>query len=316
MIYRIPYLKIIFVIRTMEESFARNILNPTLKLIREDLKAKRFYFFPWLLSVIFISVLLVYQVVYTYSILLWKSDMATEFILSLFHSAYITELLIVAAIFSTCYVLLVPVFEWWLIRYIDKSMTWEASRSDSIWHGIMRFAPLFEFNNIFNMFKLMSIINWFLFSLRFLGIEYISVLSIIFFIAFLFSILINILTAYARYEIILENKWVFEAIWVSSQLALLNIKTTIKLYILMFIMNLKVIINFAVFLIFPLLSAFILWFLSSQIFITITFIILGITFLFLIALLWYIASVLEVFTTSIWYNAYREWKLKHSEAKL
>ncbi len=300
----------------MDESFIRNILNPTLKLIKEDIRVKGFYFFPWLLSVIFISVLLVYQVVYTYSVLLGKTDMTLQFILNIFHSSFITEILIGAGIFVICYILLVPVFEWWLIRYIDKSITGTASRSDSIGHWIMRFAPLFEFNNIFNMFKLMSIINGFLFALRFLGIEYIYTLAIIFFIAFLFSIVINILTAYARYEIILENKWVFEAIWISSQLALLNIKTTLKLYVLMFIMNLKVIINFAVFLIFPILWAFIIGFLSSQIFIAITFIVLGIMFIMLILLLWYIASVLEVFKTSIWYNAYRQWKHKLAEAKL
>ena len=133
----------------MDESFTRNVLNPTLKLIREDIKVKRFYFFPGLLSVIFISVLLVYQVVYTYSVLLGKNDMTMQFILSIFHSSYITEILIGAGIFVICYILLVPVFEWGLIRYIDKSITGSASRSDSIGHGIMRFAPLFEFNNIF-----------------------------------------------------------------------------------------------------------------------------------------------------------------------
>jgi len=300
----------------MNESFTRNILNPALKLIREDTKAKRFYLFPGILSVIFLSVLLVYQSVYTYSVLLWKEYIAGELILNIFHSAYIVELIIVWIIFVVCYILLIPVFEWWLIRYIDKSMTGDASRSDSFWHGIMRFAPLFEFNNIFNMFKFMSIINGFLFALRFLGIEYISMLSIVFIIAFLFSIIINLLTAYARYEIVLENKWVFEAIWVSSQLALLNIKTTIKLYILMFIMNIKVIINFAVFLIFPLAFGFIIGFISSKIFIAISFFILWCMFLFLIVILWYLASVLEVFTTAIWYNAYREWKLKLAESKL
>ncbi len=103
------------------------------------------------------------------------------------------------------------------------------------------------------MFKLTSILNGFLFTLRFLGLDYISILFIIFSIAFFFSIFLNILIAYAKYEIILENKSVFEAIGVSSQIALLNIKTTLKLYFFMFIMNIKVILNFIVFLIFPLL---------------------------------------------------------------
>lgn len=307
---------VIFIKNSMNNSFTKSILNPSLELIRNDYKIKKFYFFPGILSVIFISVLLVYQVVYTYSVLLWKKDAVFDVLLNIFHSQYISQALIAAGIFVVCYIILIPIFEWGLIRYIDKASSWEASRSDSLWHGIMRFAPLFEFNNIFNMFKFMSIVNGFLFAIRFLGVEYISLLCMIFTIAFLFSIVLNILTAYARYEIVLENKWVFEAIGVSSQIALLNIKTTLKLYVLMFIMNIKVIFNFIIFLIFPLLSAFIIGFVSSQTFLTITFIVLWIIFMFLLLILWYMAAVLEVFTTSIWYNAYLEWKKKLNDSNV
>jgi len=300
----------------MDNNFIRAIISPSVELIRNDNKVKRFYFLPWTLSVIFASVLLVYQVVYTYSVLLWKEDFAFNFILSLFHSSYVIEFAIATWIFVLCYIILLPVFEWWLIRYIASKENGSASRSDALWYWLVRFAPLFEFNNIFNMFKLMSIVNGFLFSLRFLWTEYLSILSIVFFIAFLFSILINVLTAYASYEIVLENKWVFEAISSSSRLALLNIKTTMKLYILMFIMNIKIIINFSVFLIFPLFWAFIIWFLSSQIFIAITFFILWAIFLFVLLLLWYMAAVLEVFTTSIWYNAYKQWKEKLAQTNI
>jgi hypothetical protein len=61
-----------------------------------------------------------------------------------------------------------------------------------------------------------------------------------------------------------------------------------------------------VFLIFPILSAFIIGFISSQFFVTIIFIVLGLIFLFLISMLGYMAGVLEIFTTAIWYNAYKE----------
>lgn len=299
----------------MDNSFTEDILNPSLQLIKNDSRIKRFYFFPGLLSVIFISVLLVYQTVYTYSVLLGKKDIALEWILSFFHSQYIPGVLIFSAIFIVCYIILIPIFEWGLIRYIDASKDEPASRSDSFGHGIMRFAPLFEFNNIFNMFKFMSIINGFLFSLRFLGIEYASPLAIIFMIAFLFSIILNILISYARYEIVLEWKSVFEAIGISSQIAFLNIKTTIKLYIFMFIMNIKVLVNFVVFLIFPILSAFIIGFISSQFFIAIIFIILALIFIFLLCMLGYMAGVLEIFTTAIWYNAYKQGKKKLDDSK-
>lgn len=300
----------------MDNSFTENILNPSLQLIKNDSRIKRFYFFPGLLSVIFISVLLVYQTIYTYSVLLGKKDIALEWILSFFHSQYLSEILIASAIFIVCYIILIPIFEWSLIRYIDVSKDESASRSDSFGHGIMRFAPLFEFNNIFNMFKFMSILNGFLFALRFLGIEYASLLALIFMVAFFFSIILNILISYARYEIVLEWKWVFEAIGISSQIALLNIKTTIKLYIFMFIMNIKVLINFVIFLIFPILSAFIIGFISSQFFITVIFVILAIIFIFLLCMLGYMAGVLEIFTTAIWYNAYKQGKQKLDDSKV
>ncbi len=300
----------------MDLQFTQRILTPALELIKSDSRIKRFYFFPGLLSVIFFSVLLTYQVIYTYSVLLGKKEAVFEVILNFFHSQYITQALIASGIFLICYIILVPIFEWALIRYIDKAQNEDASRSDSLWHGIMRFAPLFEFNNIFNMFKFMSIVNGYLFALRFLWLEYISFLSITFTIAFLFSIVLNILISYARYEIVLENKWVFEAIGVSSQIALLNIKTTLRLYVLMFIMNIKVVVNFVIFLIFPIISAFIVGFVSSQTFLAITFLVLWGIFIFLLIILWYLAWVLEVFTTAIWYNAYIEWKEKLKDSKM
>jgi len=269
----------------MDNSFTDSILNPSLELIKNDSKIKRFYFLPWLLSVVFLSVLLVYQVVYTYVVLLGNKDAAAEIVLEIFHSQYATEILISSAIFVVFYIFLTPIFEGGLIRYIQKKSQGEASRSESI-------------------------------TLRFLGLEYATAIGVFFFIAFLFSIILNIFIAYTRYEIVLENKGVFESIGTSSQIALLNIKTTLKLYVLMFIMNIKVVLNFIIFLIFPIMSAFILWFITSQTFATIAIVLLGAVFVFLILVLGYMAAVLEVFTTSIWYNAYKQWKAKLAEAKI
>lgn len=288
--------------------FTQNILMPSLELIKNDSKIKKFYFFPGLLSVVFLSVTLVYQVIYTYVVLLGRREEALEMMLGLFHSEYIVELLITAWVFFIFYILLLPVFEWALIRYIDQKNSWEASRSDSIGFWIYRFAPLFEFNNIFSLFKFASILNGFLFSLRFLGVEYIASLSVIFFVAFLLSVILWVFIAYARFEIVLGNKGAFEAVWSSSKIALLNIKTTLKLYVLMFIMNLRVILNFVVFLVFPLLWIFIAGLITSQIFSIIAFTILGILFVFFVIALGYLSAVLDVFRTMIWYRAYLEWK--------
>lgn len=289
-----------------QDKFITHILLPSLELIKNDSKIKKFYFFPWLLSVIFLSVTLVYQCIYTYVVLLWKKEAAFEIILSVFHSQYITELLITAGIFFVFYILLLPIFEWALIRYLAQKKSGDASRGNSLGFWIYRFAPLFEFNNIFSLFKFVSILNAYLFALRFVGIEYITSLSIFFGMAFLFSLILWIFTSYARYEIVLNNKWAFEAVGRSAHITLLNIKTTLKLYILMFIMNLRVILNFIVFLIFPLLWIFLAGLISTQIYSIIAFIILWSVFIWFVLLLAYMSAVLEVFRTQIWYQAYKE----------
>lgn len=299
----------------MDNNFTENILNPSLDLIKRDAKIKRFYFIPGLMSVVFISVLLVYQVVYTYVELLGNSDAMMQIVLSFFHSEYAIQIIITSTIFTLLYWILTPIFEWWLIKYIQKKSEWEASRSDSMGYGVVRFAPLFEFNSIFNLFKLMSIVNGYLFTIRYIGLEYIFAISILFLIAFLFSLILNVFIAYTRYEIVLQNKSVFQAIGTSSQIALLNIKTTLRLYVLMFVMNIKVIINFIVFLIFPILTAFILGFISSQTYAMIAIVMLGGVFLFLLIVLAYLAAVLEVFTTAIWYYAYKEGRKKLDEVE-
>ncbi len=116
----------------MDSHFTKHILIPSLELIRSDTKIKRFYFLPGLLSVIFLSVLLVYQVAYTYVVLLGNQDALFAVLLKVFHSDYISEILISSSIFIISYIILVPIFEGALIRYIKEKQLGEASRSDSI----------------------------------------------------------------------------------------------------------------------------------------------------------------------------------------
>lgn len=260
---------------TSKELFQENIILPALDLISKDTKVKKFYFLPGFLSIVFLSVLLVYQTVYTYTIILEKREEALEIILDFFHASYATEILIISAVFVLMYIMIIPIFEGGLIRYIDVQKNGdEPSSSDALGFGIFRFYPVFEFNNIFNMFKFISIVNGYLFGIRFLGTEYIQSLSIVFFIAFFLSLIVNTLIAYAKFEIVLENKTVFPAIAVSSQIALLNLKTTLKLYLMMFILNIRVIINFFLFLIFPIVFITLIGYITSQIFLTIAAIVL------------------------------------------
>gem|GEM_PF-784402 len=196
-------------------------------------------------------------------------------ILNFLHSQYVTEVIVSVVIFIVFYFISAPIFESSLIRYIDEKVHGnKVSISDSLGFGVFRFYPMFEHNNIFSMFKFMSLINAFLFAVRFFGVEYMSYMITVFFIAFIFSIVINTLVSYAKFEIVLQNKTVFQAIGVSSKIALLNLKTTLRLYVMMFILNIRVIFNFIIFLAFPLLVVGTVSFITSSVFLTIAMVVI------------------------------------------
>jgi Na+-transporting methylmalonyl-CoA/oxaloacetate decarboxylase gamma subunit len=116
------------------------------------------------------------------------------------------------------------------------------------------------------------------------------------------------LFSYARFEIVLNDKKALESISESVRIAILNLPTTIRLYFFLFFVNIRVIINFIVFLLFPILIALSVTYISSQVFLIITLIFVGCTFVFLIVVLWYLWWVMDIFKTAIWYFAYMEWK--------
>ena len=300
----------------MTNLLKEKIIAPAWDIIKNDTSIKKFYLLPWLLSIIFLSVLLVYQSIYTYVEIFWKTDEALVIILNFFHSDYVIEVLITTIIFLIIYFLVTPIFEWWLIKYIHaKNNKIEMSPGDAFWEWIYKFLPIFEYNNLFSEFKLISILNWYLFTIRFIWVEYIWVLTNIFIFVLLLWILINILFAYTKYAIIINDKPVFKAIWYSSKITILNLNRTIRLYFLMLFLNLRVIFNFIIFLSFPIVIVIAIWLITTKLFLIVAVTILLILFIFFIWALWYLTAVLEIFTTSIWYYAYIEWKKKLEDKK-
>ncbi len=295
----------------MTKYLQENIITPAWEIIKNDTNIKKYYLLPGLLSILFLTILLVYQSIYTYVEIFWKKDEALVIILNFFHSDYLIEVIIWTLIFLIVYFILTPIFEWGLIKYIKAKDTGEdISTSDAFWQWIYKFFPLFEYNNMFSEFKIISILNGYLFTIRFIWVEFISILSYIFLLLLFLWIIINVLFAYSKYIIILENKSVFEAIWISSKIAILNFKKTLKLYLLMFLLNLRVIFNFIIFLSFPIVMIAAIGLITTKIFLIVAITILSILFIFCILVLWYITAVLEVLKTSIWYFAYKEWKTK------
>ncbi|MDP5039226.1 MAG: hypothetical protein NWP80_02165 [Candidatus Gracilibacteria bacterium] len=300
----------------MKTNLDENIIQKSWDLVQSDSKIKNFYFFPGVISIIFLTYILVYQVLYTYVTLFNQEDKALQVFLDVIHSNYITEIVIGSVIFLIIYIFMMPIFEGTLISYISKKSDDEyVSISESFGNGIYKFFPLFEYSNIFSQFKFITLLNAYLFCFRFIGLEYVSILNYSFLFLLIISTIINIMFVYSKYEILLKNKKALEAITESTKISILTIASTTKLYFFMFLLNLRVIINFLVFLIFPLLIIFALSYITTKIFMIITIIFLSIIFLILIIFLGYLGGVLDVFKTSIWYHAYIEGKKRIKEVE-
>lgn len=92
------------------------IILPWWNIVKDNTSLKKYYLFPWILSIIFLTFLLVYQSIYTYVEVFGMKEKALVLILDFFHSEYITEIAIAAAIFLIVYFFTLPIFEGWLIH--------------------------------------------------------------------------------------------------------------------------------------------------------------------------------------------------------
>jgi len=145
-------------------------------MIKERRKIKKLNIIWWFLSVVFLTFILSYQTIYTYVVVFGKEEKALELILEFFESKYLTEVLIFWGIFLFLYIILVPIIDWALIKHIDSiEKKDENTIGDSIWFGTYKFFHIFEYNNLFNVFKFMSVLNGFLFLIRFIWVEYFAI---------------------------------------------------------------------------------------------------------------------------------------------
>ncbi len=295
----------------MQQSPKNKIIQEAWELIKDDINLKKMYFIPGLLSILFLTILLVYQSIYTYVVIFHQKEKALEIILAFFHSHYAIQIIILFIIFLVIYIFLSPIFEWWLIRYIFKKSEWKAITPwEALSLGVYKFFPLFKYSNLFSEFKFISVFNGYLFIIRMFDGQYINIITYVFIVLFILSSMINIVVIYAKYIIVIENKNVYKSLAKSMKLTVVTFATTLKLYFIMFILNTRVIINFVIFLAFPMSIITLLTIITSKIFLTITIILLSIIFIIFIFFLWYLTWTLEVFKNAIWFFAYKNATIK------
>ncbi|EKE27182.1 MAG: hypothetical protein ACD_4C00009G0001 [uncultured bacterium (gcode 4)] len=286
-----------------------NIIVPSWDLVTKASVIKKFNFIPSFLSTIYLSFVVLYQLAFSYVYILWQKDRFFSWVIEITHQTYFIEVVIIVLLWFLSYVFLKPLSESWILCLIDAYYKKDDLRykfSYGISRGLINFLPVFEFYNFMSLFKLLSIITVFLFSLRTFWQGYAFSLSMIFLVYLIFSFAMNILFAYSKFFIIFEKKWLFEAVSLSTKMTLDNMWVTSRLYFTLFLVYLRVVLTIIMFLLFPLLISAVFAFISTKVFFIFWISLILMVFVLFLLFISYFNSVLEIFIDALWYNAYME----------
>lgn len=292
-----------------------DIVIPAWEVASKNAEIKIFNFFPSFLSTFYLSLILLYQVSWTYINVFNLKDQFFSMVINFVHADYFWEVLVGLGIFFIAYILITPISEGGIIALIDAESRGSKGDNKSLNFWLSKwlkyFLPIFEANNITALFKLLSILTFTIFLLRLFGMAYMGYILIAMGIYFLLAVVINIFLAYTRFFIVLENKKAFDAIVSSSTMALDNMGITFKLYITLILVYVRTVLTVLVFVLLPFVISAIFTYVTvasmKLIFVGVLLVIILVFFVFVS----HLNSVLEIFVETLWYRAYIDNKRKH-----
>lgn len=290
-----------------------DIVIPAWEVASSNTTMKIFNFFPSLLSTVYLSLILLYQVAWTYINVFGLKDQFFVLVIDFVHTGYFLEIMLFVLGFFLLFILVTPLAEGGLIALIDRvdrSGSDEHLTSYGIGRGLKHFLPIFEANNIMALFKLLSIVTFTLFLIRMIGTEYISEILMGVGCYFLVAITINILLAYTRFFIVLEGMRAFDAIVASAGMALENLSVTVRLYLTLLLVYVRTMLTVLAFILFPFLLSAVFTYVTVA---SIKTLFVGILFLLLFGFILFVShlnSVLEIFVETLWYRSYLDNKMR------
>ena len=286
-----------------------NIVAPAWKIASESVTIKKFNFFPSLLSTIYLSFIVLYQVSWAYVYLFHLKDQFFSLVIQFVHTSYFIETVVTVAVLFLLYLLVTPIAEGGLVGLIakkDSGDPWKSPYLYGILVGWKHFLPIFEAHNLLSPFKLLSVITFYLFSLRIFGADYATVISLVFSAYLAFSALVNVLFAYTRFFIVVHDYRAFEAMAASLRMSLDHLSVTFRLYVTLLLVYVRTLLTVAAFVVFPFIISAILTYVTVAavkiVAVTVTAVIVA-AFLGLVS---HVNSVLEIFVEALWYRAFVE----------
>jgi len=293
------------------------IVGPAWELVMTTSFLKKFNFFPSLLSTIYLGCIILYQLAFAYVYIFKLKDQFFALIIEWIHTSYFPEFVTALIISILLYIFITPLAEGGLVSLIAKRQDRGPDITDNkgrisygISRGLLNFLPIFELSNSLAIFKLLSIITFYLFLLRIFGKEYFIVITILMTLYLGFAFVVNILFSYARFFIIFEHKKALEALSLSVGMALSNLSITFHLYFTLLVVYIRTFVTATIFIVFPFIISALLTYVTISWLQIFSITVLSLLFCILLVFISHLNSVLEIFVETIWYNAYKENK-KH-----
>lgn len=294
----------------------QDIIIPSWELVNKASLIKKFFLFPSIVLTGYLSVIIAYQIWYTYIYLFWLNQEFFSWLISIIQQKSGTIMIFVWIILILTYVFIIPIAEWWLITLIDsysKKDSWKYTVWNWISWWLLNFLKIFEYNNFTAIFRPVPITTFHIFLLRFMWLNYLPTLVTTYLIYLFFAFLINSLLSYTKFIIVFEDQWLFEAMSTSTKMAISNLGMTFKLYFSVIIVHIRVLLTLLITIIFPIIISLIFTYLTAKILIWLSIIVAVILFAIILLIISQINMVTDIFIVSMWYNAYKIAKGEKSE---
>lgn len=282
---------------------------PAWKLASESVTIKKFNIVPSLLATTYLSLIVLYQVAWSYVNVFQLKDQFFSLVIEFTHTSFFMETLVTIGVFLALYLIVTPIAEGGLIHLIshkDSGGPWNRPYGKAIGAGLRNFLPIFEAHNLLSPFKLLSIITFYLFLLRVFGRDYAMPISILMSVYLVFSFLINILFAYTRFFIVFEDQKAFQAMGKSVRMAIENLDVTFRLYFTLMLVYVRTILTVIAFIVFPLAISAILTYVTIAFVQTVAIVTIGGMIIFFLGFVSHLNSVLEIFVEALWFKAWKD----------
>jgi hypothetical protein len=287
------------------------------EMITEFSSLKKLNFFPSLVSMTWLFLVIIYQISYTYIIIFQQKDKFLQFVSDFIHKDYLFEVLLGFAILFLLTIFVVPLAEGAIVEMIHSYRKSDGKKSHNTFQGffdgLRHFLPLFEAHNVVSIFRPLAVITFYILLLRLFGRPYFESITYIMGAYLIFSFFINMCFSYAKFFIIFENRWVIESLSYSTGMAVRHIGITMQLYYTTILLYLRTIIVGVIFLFLPLIISSIVTFFTIMEVRMILLSIFSLLSFMLYIFIVHLNSTLEIFVEATWYEAYQLCKKEDQE---